>query len=125
MDHTVSPPDEFETRIRSCSLNDNYVRNIHGNSRLQSSQQSSGYSSYASSMAHVDAAVMQSEESLIDEACGGGKMQRGPRNYAQTSVPFQSAPRSPANVRRGGSLKASVKLATYVTKSPFYQNFKM
>jgi hypothetical protein len=125
--HPVPPPplpdqkypgDSFESRERSSSLTENFNRSVHGNTRIPSSvssPHSSGYASCASSMANV---AMQSEESLIGSTAsvGGGKSP-SLRSHP-TSPPFPSAPVYPGNVRRGGSLKASVRLATYVSKPP-------
>jgi hypothetical protein len=124
-EETYSQDECEKQRERSHSLNEAYARSVHGGTRLQSSStaspQSSGYVSYAGSMYQVDSDTMHSKESLADVACGAPSPSPRPlRCHAPNSAPFPSASvyHRNANIRRGGSLKGSVKFATCVTKPP-------
>ena len=120
-----NPQEAFESRERSRSLNESYVRSVHRHLKQQvmpsGSRHSSGYASFAGSVAHVDRTSMHSQDSLLDGACGDAKSNLYPQVMkAVPSDAFPSAPRSRASVQRGGSLKASVKFQTYADKPSLY-----
>lgn len=99
-DHSHASTDNDDHRNRSHSHGDVYYhqRTAQRAPSLSRSVMSSGYSSYASSTAQVDAA----EESLIKTS---------PSHVPHTG-PFAGRPPYPGNVRRGGSLKATIHYST-------------
>lgn len=113
------PLENVGSRERSRSLNEGYARSTRLHSST-ASPQSSGYVSYAGSMYQMDADTIHSDDCLTGGACS---CQASPSphpfgHHAQNPAPFQSAPMYPGSqVRRGGSLKASVKFSTDVTKA--------
>lgn len=105
--HTTDSDQQDQHRNRSHSHGDVYYHR-GTTQRSPRSAMSSGYSSYASSTAQVDAAL-QSQESLE-------KM--SPLHVAHHSGPFAARPPHPGNVQRGGSLKASIKYSTSRNQAP-------
>lgn len=101
--HSPARSDNDEHRNRSHSHGDVYYRRGTAQRAPSFSRSvvSSGYSSYAGSIAQVDAAD-HSQESL-------GKM--SPSHVPHTG-PFAGRPPHPGNVKRGGSLKSTIHYST-------------
>ena len=105
--------DSWEVRNRSQSHGEEYYNRVQPNrvSSSNSSAESSGYSSYASSMARVDAPT-HSQESLNSESMlPSTRLPHG-------SGPFPPRPPRPGSVRRGGSLKATSHFSTFHSQPP-------
>ena len=106
------PPEKYELQNRSHSHGEEYYHRVHPNSSKlppSSPQHSSGYASYASSLAQsVDMCPSQSQESI---SSSGVKSPLFPASHRSPTVgPFASRPPVPgkAQVNRSGSLKATV-----------------